>query len=126
MWAKLSWHQKPGTIRKLDKCGATFHYFAVKQSANPFAKVLRHASDRFFLERLWLGDELVRDPSATLHLLSTRPETFGSPKPCHDTKARQDKLNQLLTAARAFVVAERKAEAHAVHQGELPLRNLSS
>ena len=103
-----------------------FHYPAVQLSTNPYAAVLRHASDRFFLHAVWLGDDLIADVSGTMHRLSTAPEAFGTPKPCHGAETRQKRLNLLLTACRAFAVAERKARTHAVHQHNLRLTHHSA
>ena len=97
----------------------------MKLSDNPYAAVLRHASDRFFLSAVWLGDALVEDATRTMHRLSTSPQSFGDLKPCHDADLRQKRLNLLLTACRAFVVAERKGRTHAVHQRNLRLTKQS-
>ena len=95
----------------------------MKLSTNPYAAVLRQASDRFFMEAVWLGDDLINDVAGTMHRLSTHPETFGTPKPCQDANVRQKRLNLLLTACRAFALAERKHRTHAVHQHNLRLTN---
>lgn len=112
-------------LRGLDNLCATLHYPAVQLSTNPYAAVLRQASDRFFLNAVWLGDELITDTTGTLHRLSTAPESFGTPKPSHDANRRQMRLNLLLTACRAYAMAARKAKTHAVFQHNLRLTNQS-
>jgi hypothetical protein len=94
---------------------------AVKLSSNPYSVLLRQASDRFFLNAVWLGDDLLKDSSATMYRLSATPQAFGTPKPCSDAATRQKRLNLLLTACRAFFIAERKASTHAMHQRNLRL-----
>ena len=93
----------------------------MKHSNNPYAAVLRHASDRFFLDAVWLGEDLINDVSGTLYRLSAAPEAFGTPKPCRDASLRQKRLNLLLTACKAYALAQRKARTHAVHQHNLRL-----
>jgi hypothetical protein len=76
--------------------------------ADTFVKVLNQAADRLYLRPVWLVDDLDRDPIGTLHTLSSTPEAFGEIKPCHDAQARQVRLQDLLTAARAYINAGRK------------------
>jgi hypothetical protein len=40
----------------------------------------------------------------TLHILSKRPETFGQIRTSLDTEARLERLNSLLTAAKAYAI----------------------
>ena len=77
------------------------------------------------MQAVWLGDDLINDVSGTMHRLSTNPEAFGTPKPSQDDNVRQKRLNLLLTACRAFALAERKHRTHAVHQHNLRLTSQS-
>ena len=36
------------------------------------------------MQAVWLGDDLIKDVSGTMHRLSTHPEAFGTPKPCQE------------------------------------------
>jgi hypothetical protein len=92
-----------------------------RRASDPFALVLNHAADRLYLKPVWLGDDLKRDSAGTLFTLSARPESFGILKPCHDAEMRRVRLQDLLTAARAYVNASRKHDVDAVKQPELAL-----
>jgi hypothetical protein len=93
----------------------------VKPHIAPYAKILTHASDRVFLKPVWLGPDLDRDAANTLYLISANPEVFGDVRPSLTDRARQDALSNLLTAAKAYVAAERKHSTRPVPQAELPL-----
>lgn len=94
----------------------------MKPTALPFAKLLTQAADRVYVVPVWLGDRMCAEPLRTLHLLSTEPETFGPLQDFPHPDERRERLNHLLTAARAFAICQRKLEAEAV-QGELDLPN---
>ena len=81
---------------------------------NPFERVLQLAAERVFSPPPNLAVPLTADPSITLYLLSQQPENFGRLIDCADNKRRRKNLENLLTAARAYVVARRKPVAHAV------------
>lgn len=87
----------------------------------PYAKILTQASDRVFLKPVWLGPDLDRDAANTLYLISVNPEAFGEVRPSLTDRARQEAVSNLLTAAKAYVAAERKHTAGPVPQAKLPL-----
>ena len=97
----------------------------MKPTALPFAKLLTQAADRVYVEPTWLGDLMCTEPLRTMHLLSTAPETFGPLQAFAHPDERRERLNHLLTAARAFAICQRKLDVDAV-QGELDLPNQPS
>lgn len=94
---------------------------AVPHPDCPFFLVLRHAADRFYTAHQSLASALDRDAAAALHRLSVAPECFGTIRTFHGVEHRRKAHQDVLTAARAYIVGRRKAEAHKVEQGELPL-----
>lgn len=106
---------------RLDKRLTQPHNLTVKRKSILFAQLLTRAADRVYLTPVSLGDRLLQDASQTLHILSTKPETFGPLAPCDDPEARLERLNNLLTASRAYVASERKRTSLPFPQGELPL-----
>lgn len=88
---------------------------------DPFVFVLWQATDRFFAQPMDLVPDLTQDPQGTLYKLSSTPEVFGNLDPSLTPERRQERLQQLLDAARAYIVNSRKPIADAVDQGELPL-----
>lgn len=94
---------------------------SLKPVVDPFALVLRHACQRFFADPCDLAAALDADAFNTLHVLSSAPQAFGRLRRQADQEhARQDHAN-VLTAAKAYVVAKRKLVTHAVDQPTLPL-----
>lgn len=91
------------------------------KSQDPFRTVLWQASDRLFVQPFDLAIDLDTDPQGTLYRLSTAPEAFAPIKPALTDADRLHRHQQLLTAAKAYIVAVRKLTADAVDQGELPL-----
>lgn len=91
------------------------------QSHNPFVLVLWHATDRFYTQPTDLIPDLNNDPHGTLYKLSVQPQAFGQPKLALTLEHRRLRHQQLLDAAKAYVVNTRKPTADAVDQGELPL-----
>lgn len=73
----------------------------------PYTTILKHAVRRFYDGEVDLVPHLHRDPQGTLFALSDSPQRFGALKPL-DPDARGTILRNLLTAARAFIVANRK------------------
>ena len=90
-------------------------------STDPFAKLLWHASDRFYLDAVDLTAALKDDPQGTLYRLCHDPACFGKIKPALPAHNRLTSHQQLITAAKAYLVHSRKMTADAVDQLELVL-----
>jgi hypothetical protein len=60
------------------------------------------------------------EPSRTMHMLSPAPETFGALQRFAHSDERRERLNHLLTAARAFTICLRKLDGEPA-QAELDL-----
>lgn len=104
----------------LDKCPQAPHNCFVKPTALPFAKLLTQAADRVYVEPVWLGDQMCAEPLHTMHLLSTMPEVFGPLQAFAHPDERRERVNHLLTAARAFAICQRKLDVEPA-QAELGL-----
>jgi hypothetical protein len=61
----------------LDNNASSIQNPPVKPVKNPYVAVLVHASDRFFLNAVWLGDDLLKDGSGTMYRLSATPEALA-------------------------------------------------
>lgn len=81
-----------------------------------FAKLLWHASDRLFVSATDLTPDLDNDPQGTLYRLSRHPGEFGEVKPVLPPAERLNRHQQLITAAKAYLVHTRKMDADAVEQ----------
>lgn len=85
-----------------------------------FARVLALALDRLFVTPPAIEVGLLSAPSDTLFQLSHAPEAFGELRNLAPTQ-RSTAVMDLLTAARAFVVATRRSRAGDSSQLNLPL-----
>lgn len=90
------------------------------RDTDAFAHVLALALSRVFVDAPAISDLLLAKPSDTLHALSRSPGTFGTLRVTSRDQDR-DNLIALLTAARAFVVASRRASYDLTLQLDLPL-----
>lgn len=88
---------------------------------DPFRRLLWLASDRLFTESIDLAVDLDADPHGTLHRLSSTPQAFARLAPHLTDSERLERHQQLITAARAYIVHKRKLTADAIDQLELGL-----
>ena len=77
------------------------------------------AAARLYEGRFVLVRALLKDPARTLHRLSTEPSTFGIVREGLTGERRREAVQNLITAAKAYIVARRKKTTHAVHQADL-------
>lgn len=75
-----------------------------------FRRVLDLGAARFFAQPVFLAPLLDADPSMTLFKLSSAPDSFGVVSPSLQGEDRRLGLEQLITAAHAYVRASRKAD----------------
>lgn len=88
---------------------------------DPFRRLLWLASDRLFADPIDLSVDLDADPQGTLHRLSSNPQEFARLAPHLTDTDRLERHQQLITAARAYIVQTRKLTADAIDQLELGL-----
>lgn len=76
-----------------------------------FRRVLDLGAERLYSCPVELSEHLDSEPAKTLYLLSSSPETFGDVSSHLKGEARRLAMEQLLTAATAYVRASRKSAA---------------
>ncbi|MCB1503382.1 MAG: hypothetical protein KDJ47_00245 [Hyphomicrobiaceae bacterium] len=88
---------------------------------DPFRRLLWLASDRLFTDPIDLAVDLDADPQGTLYRLSSNPQEFARLAPHLTDTDRLERHQQLITAARAYILQTRKLTADAIDQLELGL-----
>ncbi|MCP5404696.1 MAG: hypothetical protein H6922_00505 [Pseudomonadaceae bacterium] len=74
-----------------------------------------------FVSATDLTGDLDKDPLGTLYRLSSTPSDFGEVKPVLPPAERLTRHQQLLTAAKAYLVHTRKMDADVLEQLDLGL-----
>lgn len=87
---------------------------------NPLTTLLQDATNQFYAEPVSLTDHLRDTATATLFIISTKPETFGVVKIFSTPEIRSAAMRNLLAWARGYVNFEQKHAPDTWYQDELP------
>jgi hypothetical protein len=79
------------------------------------------AAARLYDGRFAIVRSLLKDPAHTLYRLSTEPSEFGKVRAELKGEKHRAAVQDLITAAKAYLVSRRRNATHAVDQGELGL-----